>query len=84
MGKAYLSVTWNDGAKFTGSTPEEVLFTMKLTDWGRPRTSGEYKARVQESVATVKGETFLYWDASSFLMGLQSVGLVTLEWEVRS
>ena len=82
MIQAHLCVTWNDGAQYVGTTPEEVVIAMKLTDWGRPNTQEEYKSRVQQSVATIKGKTFLYWDASSFLMGLQSVGLITLVWEV--
>jgi len=71
-GKVILKL--GEGDTFVAESPIMLIKQMKLACWSRPNTLDEYMSRVQERVATVdialgREEAFIYWDATSWLIG---------------
>ena len=62
---------------YWGYTPLEIIRQMKLEDWARPQDLLEFKQNCARR-AKVLGCEFEYYDATSFLMGLEKVGLIKI------
>lgn len=78
-----MKVILKDGTEYKAPTAYMVLRMMKCDDWTNPQSMTDYKSRVQLRTANVEGESFLYWDSSSFLIGLELVGVIeSIEWGV--
>ena len=74
-------VRWADGVIYGAKTPTALIRLMKLDSWEVDPDINSYKATVQYR-ASVNGHNFAYWDAESFLTGLESTGLIRIiVWE---
>ena len=67
------------GTRYTGNNPTEIIKQMKLQDWSGPASFTDYKERVQKRTAAIQGVTFVYWDATSFLLGMANADLVRIK-----
>ena len=71
------------GEMYSGKCPHDVIEHMQSQSWGIPTSIVKYKELVQTRVASISNTTFLYWDATSFLLGLKEIGfLQIIEWGV--
>ena len=68
MAATRLTMKTHSGDTFTATSPEQLIYEMKLLDWWRPPTIEQFKLNVQQR-CSVSGTTFVYWDAMSFLLG---------------
>ena len=74
-------VRWADGVIYGAKTPTALIRLMKLDSWEVDPDINSYKATFQYR-ASVNGHNFAYWDAESFLTGLESTGLIRIiVWE---
>lgn len=74
-------VRWADGVMYGARTPTALIRLMKLDTWEVEPNIKSYKSSIQYR-ASVNGHHFAYWDAESFLTGLESTGLIRiLVWE---
>ena len=74
-------VRWADGVLYGAKSPTALIKLMKLDTWEVEPDIQSYKASIQYR-AHVNGHNFAYWDANSFLTGLESTGLIRiLVWE---
>lgn len=74
-------VRWADGVIYGAKTPSKLIRLMKLDTWEVEPCIEDYKSSIQYR-ASINGHNFSYWNAESFLTGLESTGLIKiLIWE---
>ena len=66
-----------DTVTYYGSSAENVLKQLKMSDWSIPSSVFEYKTRAAQR-AQVLGYHLVFWDATSFILAAQSAGLLTV------
>lgn len=72
----WIKVILEDDTEYLASSPDEIVKAMKMNSWSRPESVKQYKEIVQKYTYAAKGKTFVFWDATSFLFGLQKCGVV--------
>jgi hypothetical protein len=77
-----LTLKTAEGDKWHAESPLDLINDMKLADWSRPSTIRDFKHRVQIRTSIVYGTTFVYWDATSFLIGYAEVTGGSITWMV--
>ena len=72
-----------NGFEFVSPTPQLAVHKLRSLDWLRYESIWEYKAEVEKR-CSVQGISFTCWDATSFLMGLQTAGIcsITLNYSI--
>ena len=78
-----LTLEEQDGTKWYAESPEDLILDLKLEDWSRPPTVRDFKHRVQVRTSQAYGIAFVYWDATSFLMGWAEAVGARITWEVK-
>tara|TARA_R110002110_G_scaffold294990_1_gene508972 strand:- start:165 stop:413 length:249 start_codon:yes stop_codon:yes gene_type:complete len=72
-----MSIVLNDGSQFEGATAFDIIAQLKVLDWALPSSIEDFKHNVVERTL-VMGHLILYWDATSFLYGMESAGLLVI------
>ena len=64
-----------------GETALDLLKQLKTEDWSAPNSVMDFKLNVARRVQ-VMGTTLLFWDATSFLLGMEKAGFIHLEFDI--
>ena len=70
-------VQFDNGLDFVSPTPQLAVKKLQSLDWLRYESIWDYKEEVQQR-CTVQGISFVAWDATSFLLGLQMAGICVI------
>lgn len=72
-----MTITTQDGATFSGETPEAVVKQMQADDWSAPPKKREYMIEVADRIAEMTGKTVRAdAGATAFLHDLTVAGFV--------
>ena len=76
-----LTVTWKDGARYTGETADDIVEQMREVDaaWNGPKTTAEYREAVARRTKEVYGRSIRHDTALHLLEDLRNLGEVRIE-----
>lgn len=74
-----MRVTTQDGATFSGDTPEQIVSQMRRDNWSAPPKKREYMEEVAERVIDMTGSVVRADTATNFLNDLQDSGFLKIE-----